>query len=114
MGITSFLKNSNKDVIFRMEFFPNSENINRAFKKEVDYMKLQLIQTESEWRCRGIAGYYLNKLRCFVKDNEFKEIRLEVAPKGKREEKAMDLNQLKIFYKKYLESDPEVKLTCGL
>lgn len=90
------------EIVFTMDFFESS-NFSRS-----NYIKLQILYVNNpELRNKGIATYYLKKLRDYAEEKEICKIKIYVNPNDKlfeNKENTLSKKDLIKFYKK-IEND---------
>lgn len=90
------------EIVFTMDFFRSHK-----FSKE-KYIKLQVLYVNAiELRKKGIATYYLKKLRDYAEEKEICKIKIYVNPNDKlfeNKENTLSKKDLIKFYKK-IEND---------
>ncbi|AHI40620.1 GNAT family N-acetyltransferase [Enterococcus faecalis] len=100
-SVKFFLYNpNNHDTVFTMDFYLKDSYKSRIPKKiQIDepIVYLQYIGTNTSYRGRGIASYYVEKLVDFCEDNGRKFLLLDIAPSEKNP--GLDAVQLEEFYK---------------
>lgn len=113
------LKNKKGKELFVMDFLSPSENLIRAFDEESNYLKIQFIYVpDINYRRKGIASFFLDKLVQFAKEINVTEIHLNIAPnqkgiEGYSLENAMNKKQLRKYYEKHLGYAPSIELVFG-
>ncbi|MEH6990579.1 hypothetical protein [Cytobacillus firmus] len=107
-----------EERIFSMDFYIRSGRIQNLYNRnqpdDRKYLKLQLLHVLNDnIRKKGISTYYLNRLVTYAKEQGFTHIKVLVNPddeafKEDKKDNALNLEQLKSFYKKF--EDKEIKI----
>lgn len=100
-SVKFFLYNpNNHDTVFTMDFYLKERHKKSLFNPiQIDepIAYLQHIGTNTSYRGRGIASYYVEKLVDFCENNGRKFLLLDIAPSEKNP--GLDAIQLEKFYK---------------
>ncbi|EPI5725461.1 GNAT family N-acetyltransferase [Enterococcus faecalis] len=100
-SVKFFLYNpNNHDTVFTMDFYLKERHKKSLFNPiQIDepIAYLQHIGTNTSYRGRGIASYYVEKLVEFCENNGRKFLLLDIAPSEKNP--GLDAIQLEKFYK---------------
>lgn len=111
-GAKFILKSENGNEIFIMDFISPQPDYQKLRSNSEKYLVLHYVEVpKSEYRKKGIAKFFLEKLAIFAEKNKFSVIRISAHPQKKYDIKdALNSEELKQFYKKYLNEDKKIKI----